>query len=273
MALVTLRGDSGDRVRRVGHRVIDPLEILEIGELDDDLPRLAPIVTPTRCADARRAAPPARAGRVAAAAWPASSRRHRATRTGRRVDSSTVGLAAFADRLLEQRTDQPSAAAWRPAAPGTPGRACRAAPWRGRRDSRPSASRCWIAGGSDISRSVLVTAERLLPTRLATCSWVSPKSSISCWYAAASSSGVRSWRCRFSTSARSTEPESSVLRTIAGIDGQPGAPRSAPAALAGDQLVAAVARPGGPAPAAARRSRGSTRRARRAISSSKWTRG
>ena len=46
--------------------------------------------------------------------------------------------------------------------------------------------------GSCSNRTVLVTADRLLPTRVATSSWVSPKSSMSCWNAAASSSAVRS---------------------------------------------------------------------------------
>ena len=47
-------------------------------------------------------------------------------------------------------------------------------------------------------------------------------------------------------------------------DGQAGTPRRTPAAFAGDELVARCRRPVGPAPAAARRSRGSRRPARRA---------
>ena len=59
------------------------------------------------------------------------------------------------------------------------------------------------------------------PTRDATCSWVSWKSSMSCWYAAASSSGLSSSRWTFSTSACSSAVLSSVSRTSAGIDWRP----------------------------------------------------
>ena len=45
-------------------------------------------------------------------------------------------------------------------------------------------------GGRASRRRVLVTATRLLPTRRATSSWVSPKSSISCWKAGRLVEGV-----------------------------------------------------------------------------------
>ena len=47
----------------------------------------------------------------------------------------------------------------------------------------------WATSPSWRSRNVFVIFARLLPTRWATCSCVRSNSSISCWYAAASSSG------------------------------------------------------------------------------------
>ena len=64
---------------------------------------------------------------------------------------------------------------------------------------------------------MFVIVARLLPTRAATSSWVSEKSSISCWYAAASSSGFSSSRWTFSTIACWSIDASSAVRTIAGI--------------------------------------------------------
>ena len=49
-----------------------------------------------------------------------------------------------------------------------------------RRDGALTRAR-WAPGGSWNSRRVLVMAARLLPTRVASCSWVRPKSSMSCW--------------------------------------------------------------------------------------------
>src|SRR5579875_2650668 len=53
------------------------------------------------------------------------------------------------------------------------------------------------------------------------CSWVKLKSSMSCWYAAASSSGLSSSRLMFSISACSKLSDSEALRTIAGTVANP----------------------------------------------------
>src|SRR5215218_1187906 len=71
--------------------------------------------------------------------------------------------------------------------------------------SFPSSSRARIFSGNCARRRVLVTAARLLPSRLASCSLLNPKPSMSAWYAAAVSSGLRSSLCRFSTSASSMD--------------------------------------------------------------------
>src|SRR5215210_2341625 len=71
--------------------------------------------------------------------------------------------------------------------------------------SLPSSRRAWILSGSCARRRVLVTAARLLPSRLASCSLLSPNPSMSVWYAAAVSRGFRSSLCRFSTSASSMD--------------------------------------------------------------------
>src|SRR5215204_2226944 len=71
--------------------------------------------------------------------------------------------------------------------------------------SFPSSSRARIFSGNCARRRVLVTAARLLPSRLASCSLLNPKPSMSTWYAAAVSSGLRSSLCRFSTSASSMD--------------------------------------------------------------------
>ena len=89
---------------------------------------------------------------------------------------------------------------------------------------------------------MFVIVARLLPTRAATSSWVSEKSSMSCWYAAASSSGFSSSRWTFSTIACCSIEASSAIRTIAGIVWSPTRRARAPAALARDQLEAVAAR-------------------------------
>ena len=73
----------------------------------------------------------------------------------------------------------------------------------------------------------------------------------------------------FSISASSSARRRRWSRTIAGIVVQAGELRGAPAALAGDQLVAAAGRAGARASAAGRRARRASRPARRAPRSSK----
>ena len=77
------------------------------------------------------------------------------------------------------------------------------------------------ASGSVSRRSVLATAGRLLPRRSATLSCVRPHCSISRFTPMASSTGFRSSRCRFSTSAASIRFTSSQSRMIAGISVSP----------------------------------------------------
>src|ERR671921_828382 len=81
--------------------------------------------------------------------------------------------------------------------------------------SLPSSSRALIFSGSCPRRRVLVTAARLLPRRLASCSLLNPKPSMSTWYAAAVSSGLRFSLCKFSTSASSMDSSSAacLMRT------------------------------------------------------------
>lgn len=157
-----------------GHRPVDPLEILEVGELDDHLAALRADVDldaggqvvgqkPFELQDAGRPQPPAPGACLGG------------------VGRSVAELVAVADSLFDPRTDSCSAtvrrarASWK-ARSGVPSsaRACPAL-------SSPSTTRRCTAGGSWNNRSVLVIAARLLPTRVESWSWVSPKSSMSCW--------------------------------------------------------------------------------------------
>ena len=112
---------------------------------------------------------------------PAGAPARRSARAPRASPSPSASLLGSRTASSTSRTDRSSATARRRAPPGTAGRACRAAPGRGRPTSCRSATSFWIDGGSWNRRRVLVTAERLLPTRRATSSWVRPKSSMSCW--------------------------------------------------------------------------------------------
>src|SRR5215218_663664 len=96
--------------------------------------------------------------------------------------------------------------------------------------SFPSSSRARIFSGNCARRRVLVTAARLLPSRLASCSLLNPKPSMSTWYAAAVSSGLRSSLCKFSTSASSTDSFSPACLMRTGT-------RSSPASLAARSLL------------------------------------
>src|ERR687897_65943 len=93
-----------------------------------------------------------------------------------------------------------------------------------------SSRRVRIPSGSCARRNVLVTAARLLPNRWASCSLLSPKPSMSAWYAAAVSRGLRSSRCRFSMSASSTDSFSPACRMRTGT-------LSNPASLAARNLL------------------------------------
>src|SRR5215207_7996348 len=96
--------------------------------------------------------------------------------------------------------------------------------------SFPSSSRARIFSGNCARRRVLVTAARLLPSRLASCSLLNPKPSMSTWYAAAVSSGLRSSLCRFSTSASSMDSFSPACLMRTGT-------LSSPASLAARSLL------------------------------------
>ena len=149
---------------------------------------------PCPCRRSRPSRPCTRVSRWAARSSSSSSRPGRPQPLG---GAAGAGGGARARRRLRLGVDRPRCgaappprprgprarrrrSAW-PAPPGRPGRACRAAPWRGRPLSWFSATSRWMVGGSWNSRRVLVTAERRLPTFWATASWVSSKSSISCW--------------------------------------------------------------------------------------------
>ena len=123
------------------------------------------MLTLTGCRGGSTAAPPARAGRAAAASarpWP------RGRGLGRRRHAS-ASSASLADGLLHgPDRPAPRRPPGGPAPPGRRGRACRAAPGRDRPRAGPRPRSRWIAGGSWNRRSVFVTADRLLPTRVAT---------------------------------------------------------------------------------------------------------
>ena len=80
------------------------------------------------------------------------------------------------------------------------------------------------------------------PTRSATSPSASPNSSISTAYARASSTGVSCSRATFSIRPSRSVSRSSASRTTAGHGRAAGLARGAPAALAGDDLVAARGR-------------------------------
>ena len=123
-----------------------------------------------------------------------------------------------------------------PATPGRRARRSRAGPGRGRRSAgrRPGGAGSTAAAAS--RRRVLVTATRLLPTRWATSSWVSPKSSISCWKPAASSSGVEVLAVEV-LDERLLDDGEVVGLADDGRDGVEAGPAAGPpAALAGDEL-------------------------------------
>ncbi len=204
------------------------------------LPFLAAIATFTRVSrysDSRSSSSSSPGGRSGLA----RRRTGRRARAGARAAELAGQVVALADSVLDvahrQRLLRPPA--W-PGPPGTPGRVFRAGRGRGRPTAAPRPRGAGSPGGSWNSRRVFVTADRLLPTRAATSSWVRRKSSMSCWYAAASSNALRSWRCRFSTSACS-RLETSLDGSHDGRDGLEAGPLGGPPpALAGDQLVAAI---------------------------------
>ena len=93
---------------------------------------------------------------------------------GRLSAGHAKALLGTPDRAYQEQLARRANCSWK-ARSGVPSKA-RAWPAL----SRASANRCWMDGGNVMSRKVFVTAERLLPTRLATCSCVSEKSSMSC---------------------------------------------------------------------------------------------
>ena len=159
--------DAGAR-SSVGHRSVDPLEVLEGGEVDLD----PAVPWPHGDLDA---------GLEVVAEqlleFEQSRRAERGCVVARRR-SGGGGLGPRADRPLRRhgrtgpRRRAGASCSWN-ARSGVP-RSARAWPMR----SEPSCTYRWITGGSWSSRSMLVTDARLLPTRLATSSWVrrSPRS-------------------------------------------------------------------------------------------------
>ena len=109
------------------------------------------------------------------------------------------------------RTESPSAtirwASRSIAAPSSRPSRARACP----AERTPAASRRATSGGSRSSRMVLEICGRDRPMRVASSSCEHPKSSSSCWYAAASSSGFSWLRCRFSRSASRSRSSSCGL--------------------------------------------------------------
>ena len=68
---------------------------------------------------------------------------------------------------------------------------------------------------------MFVITGRERPSRVASSSWVTANSSRSCWYAAASSSGLSCTRWMFSSSALRSRASSAVSRTIEGMAASP----------------------------------------------------
>src|SRR4030042_3181158 len=86
---------------------------------------------------------------------------------------------------------------------------------------RPRSSASSMGLGSLSRRRALATVGRLLPTRLATSSWVRSPCSMRFLYPAASSTGLRSSRCRFSIRAISVFSSSVKRRTRTGTSLKP----------------------------------------------------
>ena len=160
---------------------VDPLEVLEGRELDHDLaPRRCPSRSSPGSRGGRRAAPRARpdpggrsfrpAGVPSAAGAGVGGRGRRcsrlvlADRLLGRAHREVVGDDPLGQLLLERAV-----------------RACRAAPGRGPSTACPPAPTSGSRAGAASAGACCVTVARLRPTRAATSSWVSPKSSMSCW--------------------------------------------------------------------------------------------
>ena len=78
-----------------------------------------------------------------------------------------------------------------------------------------------MGAGRSRSRILLAMAERLFPTRAASFSCVTPRSSSSTFRAKASSTGLSCWRTTFSTRASSRLSTSEAARTMAGTTVNP----------------------------------------------------
>ena len=169
------------------------------------------------------------------------SRRAGSSRARRRARSRAAACAAPAPR-----SRAPTGPSWRPAQRPRP-----AAPLASSASKRARMTHLELAlldaasqtsGASSSRRSRLLTAARERPTASAACWWVSSNSLISRSSARASSSGLRSSRWMFSISAIAMAASSRTWRMTAGISCEAGHLRRAPAALAGDDLVALRAR-------------------------------
>ena len=126
---------------------------------------------------------------------------------------------------------------------GGGGRRCRWAPSRARpwpSLSSPDSSSSSVSSGSSSRRIRLETAGRLRPTRRASSSLERPSSSTRAAQARASSTGLRSSRTMFSISAACSRSASLGVADDRRHLLEAGLLGGAPAALAGDQLVAAV---------------------------------
>ncbi len=130
---------------------------------------------------------------------------------------------------------------------------------------RPSATRCWIAGGSWNSRKRVGDRGSALADPVGDLLVGQLEVLDQLLIGGGLLERVRSWRWRFSTRACSTRPRSSASRTIAGIGRQAGPLGRPPAALAGDRARSRSPSTAAPGPAGARRSRGSRRSARQRL--------
>ena len=145
-----------------------------------------------------------------------------------------------ARRTLGRAHRQPSRTMRRASRGARRGPARRGPRARGPRSARAARPCSSTSSGSSSRRMRFETVGFDWPTRSATSPSDRPNSSIRTAYARASSIGERSSRATFSTSPSRSVSRSSASRTTAGTVAIPASRGRAPAALAGDQLVAAL---------------------------------
>ena len=226
-------GRHGAHVRPPSRmRAAQPVELLGAEVLDLDAPALGRSLDAHPRLERAGAAASIRCLQVGVLAG--SRARSRCGRARRRGRERARELLRRAHReLLARRCG-------RAAGGGARGSRPRAAPSRGPIVSAPASTSAWSSRGSSSRRRWFAIVERSRPTRSPISSCVAPASA-SARNASASSIGLRSRRCTFSTSATSSRSRGSTSCTTAGIVARPGALRRAPASLADDELVAARA--------------------------------